>query len=368
MFRVKIIVLSVCSALSLASCTSLTKRADAPQPAQSAQYRSVEPEAMYRLGRYYQGQTRYVEAALAYREALRLNPQLADAYNGLGVTYAEQGRYGEAVEALRTAVELSPNAGYLQGNLGYALLLIGSNEEALQTLERARSLDPTNEKVRRNVRLAQQRLGRLDERRSVAKTPTATDVPSQMDAEISVVTVDHAAVPTSGARLIAVSANVYELLSSEDFPAAAAQPPHASEPSARVVNAEVSQARNQLDDSTALQEPQAAPRTFRLEISNGNGVKGLAKRVARVFDRHGIQTARVTNHKGFRQAITVVQFRPGHSAEANEVRAMLSPEHVPIVLSDTLRSDIHVRVLLGKDLRSETALLPPDGPMVAGLQ
>jgi Tfp pilus assembly protein PilF len=105
MFRVKIIVLSVCSALSLASCTSLTKRADAPQPAQSAQYRSVEPEAMYRLGRYYQGQTRYVEAALAYREALRLNPQLADAYNGLGVTYAEQGRYGEAVEALRTAVE-----------------------------------------------------------------------------------------------------------------------------------------------------------------------------------------------------------------------------------------------------------------------
>jgi Tetratricopeptide repeat/LytR cell envelope-related transcriptional attenuator len=368
MFKVKIIVLSVCGALSVASCTSLSKRADAPTPAQSAEYRSIEPEAMYRLGRYYQGQTRYVEAVLAYREALRLNPLLADAYNGLGVTYAEQGRYGEAVEALRTAVELSPTAAYLQGNLGYALLLIGSNEEALQTLERARSLDPTNEKVVSNVRLAQQRLEHLEERRSVAETPTVRDVPSQMEARIPVVTVDHAGVPTSDAKSITVSPNVYELQDLEDFRAAAAQPPDAMESSARVVNAELSQATNQKDDSPALQERHAAPRTFRLEISNGNGVTGLAKRVARVFDRHGFQTARVTNHKGFRQTTTVVQFRPGHSAEANEVRTMLSPEHVPIVLSDTLRSDIHVRVLLGKDLRSETALVPPDASVLMALQ
>jgi tetratricopeptide (TPR) repeat protein len=323
---------------------------------------------MYRLGRYYQGQTRYVEAVLAYREALRLNPQLADAYNGLGVTYAEQGRYEESVEALRIAVELSPNAAYLHGNLGYALMLSGSNEEALRALERARSLDPTNEKVLSNVRLAQQRLGRLDERRSVAETAAATDVAGQTDARVSAATIEHAAAPNSDPKLVAVSTSVYEVQSLEHFPATGAQQLHTIEPSARDANVEVPQASSEKADVTALQERQAAPRTFRLEISNGNGVKGLAKRAARFFDRHGIQTARLTNHKGFQQATTVVQFRPGHSAEANDVRAMLSPEYVPIVQSDTLRSDIHVRVLLGKDLRSETALLPPDGPMVAGLQ
>ena len=65
MSRVKIIVLSVCSAFSVASCTSLSERPDSLRQTQSAPYRSVEPEAMYRLGRYYQGQTRYVEAVLA---------------------------------------------------------------------------------------------------------------------------------------------------------------------------------------------------------------------------------------------------------------------------------------------------------------
>ena len=361
MFRVKTIVLSVCGVLSVASCMSLGERAGLPNQGQPGEYRGLEPEAMYRLGRYYQGQTRYVEAVQAYREALRLNPRLADAHNGLGVSYAEQGRYSEAVEALRTAVELDPNAAHLHSNLGYALLLIGSDEEALHALDHAQSLDPSNEKVLSNLRLAQQRLGRIYEQRSVAETATAMNALGQIDARIAAVTIDGPAVQSSpDIKLAAVSVSVYELQNSKYVPVAWAQQSHAIGSSARVPNAEVPQATEPKDDLTVLQERQTAAKTFGLEVSNGNGVRGLAKRVARFLDRQGIETRRVTNHKGFGQRTTVVQFRPGYSFEANEVRAMLSPEHVPIVQSDTLRSDIHVRVLLGKDLPSETALLPRD--------
>ena len=50
------------------------------------------------------------EAEELYRLAVRLDPQLAAAWNNLGVTYAARGRYAEAMDAFVHALRLVPRA------------------------------------------------------------------------------------------------------------------------------------------------------------------------------------------------------------------------------------------------------------------
>src|SRR5262245_15815312 len=168
MFRVKAAVLCVGGAFGLAGCASVkisnTDQSWTPQPALSVNHGGPKAEAMYRLGRFYQGQRRYAEAIAAYRHALALDPGNVDAQNGLGVIYAEQGRHEEAVQALRAAIAASPRAAYLRNNLGYVLLLQGSNEKAVEVLEEAMRLEPGNATARDNLVIGYERL--IEERMS----------------------------------------------------------------------------------------------------------------------------------------------------------------------------------------------------------
>ena len=94
---------------------------------------------------------------------------------------------------------------------------------------------------------------------------------------------------------------------------------------------------------------------FKLEVSNGNGVGGMATRVAGYLARFGVSTGRLTNDKTFLQPTTLIQYREGYRTQAARIGSVL-PKEVPVVQADTLRSDIHVRVVLGRDVRNDVAL------------
>jgi tetratricopeptide (TPR) repeat protein len=71
---------------------------------------------------------RYVEAAAAFREALRRRADSVDANRNLGTALAESGQTDGAIEYLRRAVQLDPGHGGAQGELGG--LLLGRREFA----------------------------------------------------------------------------------------------------------------------------------------------------------------------------------------------------------------------------------------------
>jgi hypothetical protein len=102
--------------------------------------------------------------------------------------------------------------------------------------------------------------------------------------------------------------------------------------------------------------PDAAP--YRIEISNGNGVTGMARSVGDQLKRAGFNVVRLTNQLPFRQPITEIQYRDGRISDAGLLSAAM--EQTPIVPSKALRSDIHVRVVLGRNTLEPTALLNPD--------
>jgi tetratricopeptide (TPR) repeat protein len=331
MLKMRTIVLSVWGAFAIAGCASLNQLSNKPSqpvPANDARQVARSPDDLYRLGRYYQGEIHYDRAIEAYQQALSIDHRLADAHNGLGVVYAEQGRYDEAIREFKAAIELSPGVAYLHNNLGYALLLLGSNHEALGALEIAQRLEPSNEKVLFNLRLAHERLSGLqsNKARATAGVPVTVIPKAQSD--------------SSTVKVVVVAPSVYEL-----------RVPERTQP-------QVASVKEGVIEEEPVQPHQSAKKTlrpFKLEVSNGNGSKGLAKRVARLLEERGVRTGRITNHTTFLQARTEIQYRKGFLTEASSLREFL-PTDTRTIPSSSLRNDIQVRVLLGRDARSETAL------------
>ena len=72
-----------------------------------------------------------------FREATKIDPNLADAFLNLGAAYMEKHDYGAAIIPLKRALELSPDLMAAHQYLGYALLAQGYAAEAIPHLERA---------------------------------------------------------------------------------------------------------------------------------------------------------------------------------------------------------------------------------------
>ncbi|MDV6343378.1 tetratricopeptide repeat protein [Nitrosomonas sp. Is37] len=108
-------------------------------------------EAMYQSGRTYQEEASFPEAITTYENILAIDPDYAEAYNGLGVIYAIQEKFEPALLHLQKAITLEPLASHLHNNLGYTYLLMGREAEAIRSFKQALRLDPGNQKARANL-------------------------------------------------------------------------------------------------------------------------------------------------------------------------------------------------------------------------
>src|SRR3989338_960661 len=337
------IILSAASVIPLLSgCASYQKTADSEawsiKPVYHVRHSTETPDAYYQLGRYYQGQNRYQKALAAYQKALGIDGTFAEARNGLGVIYAMQGRQQEALEQFRLAVKQAPNAAHIHNNLGYALYLSGSYAEAASELEPAVVLNPANQAAHTNLALALNKAGNREkavqvmaqaakpqpaenvppvtqetqQERSgtpppvpapaVATTAIASPAPQQVLAlpkdwgVITQAAPKPASLSESRMQAAQQASNKYELRGQAQPAAKPLQ--HASlQPKERDLIAAqaaqkpvaVAESRVQPVSSMAAQRVPAAPaaKPYRIEVSNGNGVTGMARKGAGFLDGEG---------------------------------------------------------------------------------
>jgi len=93
-------------------------------------------------------------AEYEYREALRLNPNYAEAHNNLGNLLSKQGRHAEAVKHLASVLRLNPRVPAAHNNLGVALARLEKYEAAAECFREALRLDPGYTEARDNLALA----------------------------------------------------------------------------------------------------------------------------------------------------------------------------------------------------------------------
>lgn len=435
----KMILPAICFIPLLSSCASYQTAGNEAfriKPVFSVKSATDSADSLYQVGRYFQGQQRYEQAAVAYRRALAADSGFVEARNGLGVIYSMQGQYDKAIVELNMAVSQAPKAAHLYNNLGHALYLHGEYAESVAVLEKAAALDPKNQNTLNNLGLAYAKAGDTNKsnqnfiaatspaQQEEAKVPAlsgqpivsqpASSEPAHIAAQAQAAAIQPAPVQTLALpkdrgvisrapgilvantenHLVTVqlAPNVYELRERAKLPTniiAKAQPivaipqlivavskpvtiaaqPVAVAPKPAII-ASQSVAAVPKPVVVASQPVAAVPKTiaaaaqptltpaelarFRIEVSNGNGTTGMAMKVATFLRGTGYASARLTNQKPFTVQASQIQYKNGHQKDAEKMRSNL-PGYTEIVQNDSLRADINVRVVLGKDIVSHTA-------------
>jgi TolB-like protein/Tfp pilus assembly protein PilF len=96
---------------------------------------------------YYHCKLDYDQALVYFREAIRLRPQHARAYEGMGAVNRRKGDFEESRRNYAEAVRLSPRDGLILDQAAETLMLMRRFDEALDLLDRAARVSPEHELV-----------------------------------------------------------------------------------------------------------------------------------------------------------------------------------------------------------------------------
>jgi serine/threonine protein kinase len=103
------------------------------------------------------------EAIKAYREALRIKPDDAEAHNNLGIALYDKGLLDDAIAVYQEAIRLNPGSAETHNNLGKALSDKGLLDDAIAAYQEAIHLNPGVAKARNNLGIALYDKGLLDD-------------------------------------------------------------------------------------------------------------------------------------------------------------------------------------------------------------
>ena len=239
----------------------------------------------------------------------------------LGRYYQGKINYEKAIAAYEKALEKNPDYIEVHNGLGVIHTVQGNHELALQHFQKAIELSPTATFLHNNLGYAYllqgqetkaaeslKRALQLDPGNKWARTNLTATLKRGLEDKSPLQTVAKPKIPASSSRI--AGENQVELASDN--------------------------------------------KNTNLEISNGNGVTGMAKQVSDYFRQAGYSGARLTNHQTFQQKQTEIYYRSGFHKQAEHIIQLL-PAQVKAIESEDLRGDIHVKILLGRDFSKKVS-------------
>jgi len=361
----------------------------AVQPVVRGEMPGNQAASWNRLARFHHERGHMALALGAYAQSLALDANQLDARNAVAVIEAQQGNLESARKALVALVNDYPGEAQPHTNLGYVQYLMGDYAGSAQTLRRAMALG-AGPKAFQNLQLAEAAMGKAPGAgpQQLAAAPAAA-VP--FAAAPAAVAPSVVAAPAAAPSVVApsvVAADVAKpdtalLAEAEPAPAAASAPrkepqqlsvlpsPSAREIAGRMELIKIAGNVYELKARVAA-EPAAAPvipaapniaavapkpavqavaqadkvRMARLEVSNGNGVTGMARRFRGLLGQMGIPVERLSNSKPYNQVTTIIQYSPGFEKQAASLQKALQGK-AQLASKQLTASD--VRLVLGKD-------------------
>jgi Flp pilus assembly protein TadD len=373
---------TACASAMLFACADIGHRGEPLAPLAQA---AGSPDDAYLLGRQLHMANRFPAAVESYQAALRADPRHVNATNGLATLYAEQGDFPKAIGLWReltnsSAAPSGPGAAFLYSNLGYAHLLNGDYLRAIAALERACVLDPLNYRAWRHLGSSLEKLGQHERAQLMFQQASTLE---QHDFKV-----DYALARRSGGAAIdgavrsrssadgwaatevrRTGSGMFELRRAAPAPAVPAQPAAAPmaamrEPAAAPLALEEAAA---VAETTLAAEAVPAPETTtpaaetapveqsaveeieiaRLEIRNGNGVKGMARSLARKMGDPGLRVVRLSNEKGFNVEHTRVEYQAAFREAATRLAERFGGATMQEVESCNTAD---LRLVIGRDL------------------
>jgi len=125
----------ICCVALLTLLLVCSLRAQSPDPRLASKFK--EATEAQRAGRF-------EEAAAAYAEVIKLQPDIAEVYVNFGLVRHEQKKYEEAISLFEKAISLKPSLAGAHLFLGIDQYSLGRFEPALASLEEAARISPDN--------------------------------------------------------------------------------------------------------------------------------------------------------------------------------------------------------------------------------
>ena len=110
-----------------------------------------DAEAHYNLGLAYYRLGFYKDAIEAYKQAIRIDPDYVGAHGNLGNAYCKLGNYTKAIEAYKQAIRIDPDDSIAHYNLGITYDELGFYKDAVEAFKQAIRIDPDNAKAHYNL-------------------------------------------------------------------------------------------------------------------------------------------------------------------------------------------------------------------------
>lgn len=108
---------------------------------------SLTAEQMVEQGITFAREKQFDKAVEFFKQAIKLNPDLASGYHELGSAYVNMGRVADALEPMKTAVRLDPNNAVMHLNLGITYFNLRRPDEAISELNIAKQLSPKDARI-----------------------------------------------------------------------------------------------------------------------------------------------------------------------------------------------------------------------------
>jgi tetratricopeptide (TPR) repeat protein len=322
--------------------TDLTER-DVNQFVAKIRLHRGNPDSHYLLACYYQQRGRHQDAIREFEKVVFIDPEHAKAYNGMAVSYDWLKDFPKAIQAYQEALQIDPGLDYVHNNLGYSYLLREDYDAAIKAFQKAIKLNDENTKFHNNLGLAYAMKG--DFELALTEFERAGDK-SKAHYNLASVYYDKGMFDQA-------KENYMKALDLKPTFTGAREGIEASEALAAIARAAHRQEEEALAEETlsdvAGDRNVARLNNAGIEVSNGNGVGHMAKRVASYLEDHGFNVVRLTNADHFNHSEGIIFCLRGYCGAARQIAEYIPEMALIREVSGFDREYVKVRILIGKD-------------------
>jgi tetratricopeptide (TPR) repeat protein len=330
----------------------------------------------YLLATYYQERGKHKEALEEFRKVVRIDSECVIAYNGMGISYDNLGNYKKAVECYEKAILINPKLDYVYNNLGYSYVLQENFEKAIETFKKALTTSGSNKRIHNNLGFAYMMTEKYDlamaefelggdKARALYNTGRAYYnkgmFSKAMDYYNQALAINpDLAVARKGLEASELLARFSRVKSQDSHDEKAATNEKVATNDSTSLAGHYHDAIHQMPVSETavsrrikeIDENQSSGllKDARIEVSNGNGITNMAKKVGGFLKKRGFEVVRYTNANNFNYSSASIYYNKDYASVARRI-AKAMPEIKNIKeMKELDRSNVKVKVLLGKNL------------------
>jgi tetratricopeptide (TPR) repeat protein len=319
--------------------------------------------AQYRLALHFQKRNRHKNAIEVLKEIIHADPTYVKAYNAMGVSFDYLGDYNRAIHSYKLALTINSNLDYVYNNLGYSHLLYGNYDLAINAFHKAISLNDQNKRYHNNLGLAYTQKGQFD--LAFEQFKLAEDEISANHKLAKLLyregKYDLARKYQNKAIQLEASADKtasVPILSKEKFSDTflKVEEKYPESRSAAVIS--------DSDQKASEEEKGPIPRSQKkykvlaeIEVLNGNGIEGMARRLGNYLKKKGFIVTRLRNANSFNHIESKVFYGSGQVEDAYRLmqEIPIHPNTKNIIELKDL--DNKIRLLIGKDMVSHNDVI-----------